>query len=261
MSFDNLLLERDGAVAVVTLNRPRVLNALDTQTIDELRRAVLELKHDEAIRCLIVTGAGEKAFVSGADIEQLVKLSATEAKGYSANGQHVFDLVENMGKPVIAAINGYALGGGCELAMACTVRLAAEGAKLGLPEIKLGLIPGFGGTQRLPRLVGKGRALELILTGRMVDAQEALAIGLVHRLVSPASELMAEARSLAATIAAQAPVAMRLALEAVHRGTEMAFPEGESHEASLFGLAASTEDMRAGTSAFLEKRRATFTGR
>lgn len=260
MSFDNLLLERDGAVAVVTLNRPRVLNALDTQTLDELRRAVLDVKHDDAVRCVIVTGAGEKSFVSGADIQQLAALTATEAKAYAANGQHVFDLVENLGKPVVAAINGYALGGGCELALACTFRFAADTARLGLPEIKLGLIPGYGGTQRLPRLVGKARALDMILTGRMVDAQEALGMGLVHRVVT-ASELMAEAKRFAQTLAAQAPVAMRLALEAVHRGMEMAFPEATSLEAALFGLAASTEDMRAGTKAFLEKRSATFTGR
>ena len=260
MSFDNLLLERDGAVAVVTLNRPRVLNALDTQTLDELRRAVLEVKHDEGIRSVILTGAGEKAFVSGADIGQLAKLSATEAKAYSANGQHVFDLVENLGKPVIAAINGYALGGGCELAMACAFRFAADTARLGLPEITLGLIPGYGGTQRRPRLVGKGRALELILTGRMVDAQEALAIGLVHRVVA-AGALMGEAKGFAGTLAAQAPIAMRFAMEAVHRGMEMAFPEAEAYESGLFGLAASTEDMQVGTKAFLDKRPPRFTGR
>lgn len=263
MSFDNLLIERDGAVGVITLNRPQVLNALDSHTIDELRRAVLEMQHDEAVRAVIVTGSGEKAFVSGADIAQLARLAPARAQAYALTGQHVFDLVENLGKPVIAAINGYALGGGCELAMACTFRLAADTARLGQPEIKLGLIPGYGGTQRLPRLVGKGRALDLILTGRMVEAEEALRIGLVHRVITPGSELMKEARAFAATLAGQAPLAMRYAMDAVNRGLEMALPEAQFLEASLFGLAASTEDMREGTKAFLEKRKdkVAFTGR
>lgn len=261
MPFDNLLIERDGAVAVVTVNRPPVLNALDSHTVDELRRAVLELKHDEAIRVVILTGAGEKAFVSGADIEQLARLSPGEGQAYALAGQHVFDLIENMGKPVIAAINGFALGGGCELAMACTFRLAADTARLGQPEVRLGLIPGYGGTQRLPRLIGTGRALDLILTGRMVDAEEALRIGLVHRVITPAAALMEQARSFAALLAEQAPAAMRYAMEAVRRGMEMAFPEGSFLEATLFGLVASTDDMREGTRAFLEKRKAQFKGR
>lgn len=260
MPFDNLLLERDGAVGLITFNRPRVRNALDTQTIDELRRAVLELKHDEAIRAVILTGAGDKAFVAGADIAELSQLSPPAGQAFALTGQHVFDLIENLGKPVIAAINGFALGGGCELAMACTFRIAADSARLGQPEVKLGLIPGYGGTQRLPRLVGKGRALDLILTGRQVDADEALRIGLVHRVV-PAPALLAEARALAEMLAEQAPAAMRYAMEAVNRGLEMAFPEASFLEATLFGLVASTEDMREGTSAFLAKRKASFTGK
>src|SRR5688500_3410552 len=165
MSFENLLLDRDGAVAVLTINRPQVLNALSTQTLDELRRAVLELKHDAGIRVVIITGAGEKAFVAGADINELAVQRPVQGKEHALRGQHVFDLIENMGKPVIAAINGYALGGGCELAMACTLRVAADTARLGQPEINLGIIPGYGATQRLPRLVGKGVALDLLLTG------------------------------------------------------------------------------------------------
>jgi enoyl-CoA hydratase len=261
MSFDNLLLERDGSVGLVTINRPKVLNALDGATIDELRRVVLDLKHDEAIRAVVLTGAGDKAFVSGADIEQLATLSPAEGRAFALNGQHVFDLIENMGKPVVAAINGYALGGGCELAMACTFRFAADTAKLGQPEVKLGLLPGYGGTQRLPRIVGKGRALDLILTGRLVEASEALQIGLVHRVVTPAADLLREARAFAAGLAGQAPLAMRYAMEAVHRGLEMAFPEAEFLEATLFGLAAASDDMREGTRAFLEKRKAAFQGK
>jgi enoyl-CoA hydratase len=260
MAFDNLLLERDGSIAVVTVSRPRVLNALDTQTLDELRRAALELKHDSGVRAVILTGAGEKAFVAGADIEQLARLAPDEAKAYALAGQHVFDLLENLGKPVVAAINGFALGGGCELAMACTFRVASETARLGQPEVKLGLIPGFGGTQRLARLVGKGRAIDLVLTGRLVDAEEALRWGLVHRVV-PAANLMTEARSLAASLAELAPVALRYAMEAIGRGAEMAFPEAAFLEATLFGLLFSTDDAREGTRAFLEKRKAAFQGK
>jgi enoyl-CoA hydratase len=196
MAFDTLLLERDGAVAILTINRPQVLNALNSQTLDELRRAILDLKQDDSVRVVILTGAGEKAFVAGADINELAVQTPTGGREHVLVGQHVFDLVENMGKPVIAAINGYALGGGCELAMACTLRLAADTAKLGQPEISLGLIPGYAGTQRLPRLVGKGRAMELMLTGTPIGADDALRIGLVNRVV-PAAELMASARALA----------------------------------------------------------------
>ena len=260
MAFDTLLLERDGASAVITINRPKVLNALNTQTIDELRRAILDLKQDAAVRAVILTGAGEKSFVAGADINELAVQSPTGGREHALTGQHVFDLVENMGKPVIAAINGYALGGGCELAMACTLRIAADTAKIGQPEIALGLIPGYAGTQRLPRLVGKGRAMEMVLTGTPIGAEEAQRIGLVNRVV-PAAQLMAEAKKLAAQLAASAPIAMRYIVNAISKGVEMSFAEACQYEAALFGLVASTEDMREGTAAFLEKRKAAFKGR
>ena len=257
--FDNLLVERDGAVAILTINRPTVLNALNTQTVDELRRAMLAVKADATARAIIVTGAGPKSFVAGADINELAVLSPTAGREHALAGQHVFDVIENLGKPVIAAINGFALGGGCELAMACTLRIAADTARLGQPEIALGLIPGYAGTQRLPRLVGKGRAMEMILTGAPIGADEALRIGLVHRVV-PAADLMTEARKLAAQLAATAPVAMRYIINAVNKGLEMPFAEACQYEATLFGLVASTDDMREGTAAFLEKRKAEFKG-
>jgi enoyl-CoA hydratase len=260
MAFDNLLLERDGAVAVLTINRPKVLNALNAQTLDELRRAILELKHDAAIRVVILTGAGEKSFIAGADINELAVLTPTAGREHALAGQHVFDVIENLGKPVIAAINGFALGGGCELAMACTLRIAADTAKLGQPEIALGLIPGYAGTQRLPRLVGKARAMELLLTGTPIGADEALRIGLVHRVV-PAADLMTEARAVAALLAKNAPIAMRYIITAVNKGLEVPFAEACQYEATLFGLVASTEDMREGTAAFLEKRKGEFRGK
>jgi enoyl-CoA hydratase len=259
MAFDNLLLDRDGAVATVTINRPKVLNALNAQTLDELRRAMLGLQQDAAVRVVILTGAGEKAFVAGADINELAQQAPVGGRDLALAGQHVFDIIEHLGKPVIAAINGFALGGGCELAMACTLRLAADSAKLGQPEVSLGLIPGYAGTQRLPRLVGKGRALDLILTGRTITAGEAERMGLVNRVV-PAAALLAEARSLALTLAEQAPIAVRLIMDAVHSGLQMSFAEGCAHEAALFGLIAGTEDMHEGTRAFLEKRKPVFKG-
>src|SRR5580704_6556874 len=200
MAFENLLLERDGAVAIVTINRPNVLNALNTQTLDELRRAVLELGADDGARVMILTGAGERSFVAGAHINELAVLTPAGGREHALAGQHVLDLIENMGKPVIAAINGFALGGGCELAMACTMRIAADTAKFGQPEINLGLIPGYAGSQRLPRLVGRGRALELLLLGQPIGADEAWRIGLVNRVV-PAAQLMTEARALAHALA------------------------------------------------------------
>src|SRR5450756_1426952 len=260
MSFDNLLLERDGAVAIITVNRPKVLNALNTQTLDELRRAILELQRDDAVRAVVLTGSGEKAFIAGADINELATQTPTSGRDHARTGQHVLDFIEHMGKPVVAAINGFALGGGCELAMACTIRLAADTARLGQPEINLGIIPGYAGTQRLARLVGRGRALEILLTGDMVPAQEAYRLGLVNRVV-PAAELMAEAKKLAATLASKAPVAVRYILEAVHRGLDMPFAEAQTFEATLFGLVVSTDDMREGTKAFLEKRKAEFKGK
>ena len=260
MAFENLTLDRDGAVAVLTINRPQVLNALNTQTMDELRRAALDVKHDDAVRVLIVTGAGEKSFVAGADINELAVQTPTQGKEHALRGQHVFDVIENLGKPVIAAINGFALGGGCELALACTLRIAADTARLGQPEINLGIIPGYAGSQRLSRLVGKGVALDLLLTGRHVKADEALQIGLVNRVV-PASELMNEARKLAGELAAKAPIAMRYIIEAVNRGLEISFDKAAFLEATLFGLVASTEDMREGTKAFLDKRKPLFKGK
>ena len=260
MSFENLLFDRDGAVALLTINRPQVLNALNSATIDELRRAVLDVRHDEAIRVLVITGAGEKSFVAGADINELAVQRPVEGKEHARQGQHVFDLIENLGKPVIAAINGFALGGGCELAMACTLRIAASTARLGQPEVNLGIIPGYGGTQRLARLVGKGVALDLMLTGRQVEADEALRIGLVNRVV-PRESLMADVATLAGELAAKAPVAMQYIIESVNRGLEVSFDKAQFLEATLFGLVASTEDMREGTQAFLQKRKPQFKGR
>jgi enoyl-CoA hydratase len=212
------------------------------------------------VRAVVLTGAGEKSFVAGADINELATQTPTIGRQHALAGQHVLDLIQNMGKPVIAAINGYALGGGCELAMACTMRIAADTAKLGQPEINLGIIPGYAGTQRLARLVGRGRALELLLTGDQIGAQEAHRLGLVNRVV-PAAELMAEAKTLAATLAAKAPIAVRYILDAVHKGLDMPFAEAQTYEATLFGLVASTEDMREGTKAFLEKRKPEFKGK
>ena len=260
MGYENILLERDGPVAIVTINRPSVLNALNAPTLDDLRRAMLELRRDDDVRVVVLTGAGEKAFVAGADIKELAVQTPTSGREHALHGQHIFDLVENLGKPVLAAINGYALGGGCELAMACTMRIASDTAKLGQPEISLGLIPGYAGSQRLPRLVGKGRAMELILTGASIDANEAQRIGLVNRVV-PHVELMSEVRKLAAQLAGSAPVALRYIIDAVNRGCEMSFAEASRYEATLFGLVASTGDMREGTSAFLEKRKPQFKGK
>ena len=260
MAFENLLLEQSGAVAVITVNRPKVLNALNAPTLDELRRAVLDMKRDDSVRVVVLTGAGEKSFIAGADINELAVQTPITGREHALLGQHVFDLFENLGKPVIAAINGYALGGGCELAMACTLRIAADTAKIGQPEINLGIIPGYAGTQRLARLVGKGKAMELILTGAQITAAEAERIGLVNRVV-PAASLMSEVRSLAAALANNAPIAMRYIINAINKGLEMPFAEACVFEATLFGLVAATEDMKEGTRAFLEKRKAEFKGR
>ena len=258
--FENLLLAREAAVAVVTINRPQVLNALNVPTLDDLRRAIADLTDDDSVRAVIVTGAGEKAFVAGADISELAGQRPSESRDHARRGQHVFDLIERMGKPVIAAINGFALGGGCELALACTFRLAAESARLGQPEINLGLIPGFAGTQRLARLVGRSVALELLLTGRQVTADEALRIGLVDRVVA-GTDVLRDARALAAELAGKPPIAVRGILEAVDRGLDSSLAEGQALEAALFGLMASTDDMREGTAAFLQKRKPVFKGR
>ncbi len=260
MTFDNLLIERDAAVAVVTINRPKVLNALNAATLDELARLFRDLQRDDGVRVVIVTGAGEKSFVAGADINEIAVLTPIGMREYALSGQRAFDAIERLGKPVIAAVNGYALGGGCELAMACTLRVAAETARFGQPEINLGLLPGFAGTQRLSRLVGRGRALELLLTGEQATAADAERIGLVNRVV-PSGELMAEARRLAHKLAAQAPTAMRSIIDAVNHGRDVPFAEGCAYEAALFGLAAATADMREGTQAFLGKRKPVFEGR
>jgi enoyl-CoA hydratase len=259
-NLENLLLERDGAVATITVNRPKVLNALNARTLDELRRVILALKHDDGVRVVVLTGAGEKSFIAGADINELAVQTPTSGREHARTGQHILDLIENLGKPVIAAINGFALGGGCELAMACTIRIAADTARLGQPEINLGIIPGYAGTQRLARLIGRGRALELLLTGDHVMAPEAHRLGLVNRVV-PAAELMTEVRTLATALAAKAPVAVRYILDAVNKGLDMGFGDAQVFEATLFGLVSSTEDMREGTRAFLDKRKAQFTGK
>jgi len=260
MSFDNLLVQREAGVAVLTVQRPQRLNALDASTLDDIRKALLDVQQDESIRCVIVTGAGDKAFVAGADIAEVSRDTPEGARQRARAGQRAFDLIERLGKPVIAAINGFALGGGCELAMACTLRIAADTAKFGQPEINLGLIPGFAGTQRLPRLVGKAKAMELILTGSLISAADALAIGLVNRVV-PAADVMTAARALASELAAKPPIALRYAMDAVNSGLQMPFAEACELEASLFGMATATEDMKEGTRAFLEKRKPEFRGR
>src|SRR5580658_103797 len=260
LTLENVLYEKKGAVAYLTLNRPKVLNALNTKTWEDLRSAFEAARNDNEVRGVILTGAGDKAFISGADINELAHLTAIEGEESSSFGQGVLNLVENLGKPVIAAINGFALGGGCETAMACTIRIASETAKFAQPEVKLGVLPGGGGTQRLPRLVGKGRALQLILTGEMITAQEAYRIGLVNEIV-PAAELIARAEAIVKKIASNAPVSVRLSLEAVNRGMDTSQSEGFALEASYFGLCAATEDKKEGTSAFLEKRAPQFHGR
>ena len=260
LTLANVLYEKRGAIAYVTVNRPKVLNALNTPTWKDLRTAFEHARDDDAVRGVILTGAGDKAFVAGADISELAHASAIDAERSSSSGQEVLNLVENLGKPVIAAINGFALGGGCETAMACTIRIAVEHAKFGQPEVKLGLLPGGGGTQRLPRLVGKGRALQLILSGGMISAQEAWRIGLVNEIV-PAGDLIPRAEAILKMIASNAPIAVKQSLEAVNRGMDTSQSEGFALEASYFGLCAGTEDKKEGTSAFLEKRAPKFLGR
>src|SRR5918993_2742011 len=260
MTFENLKFERVDAVAVIPYNRPKVLNALNAHTLTELSTAIAACKDDAGVRVVVLTGEGEKAFVAGADINELAVQTPVQGKQTAARGQQIFDSIEQLGKPVIAAINGFALGGGCELAMACTIRIAADTARLGQPEINLGIIPGYAGTQRLARLIGRGRALELLLTGEHIMAPEAHRLGLVNRIV-PAAELMTEARKLATTLAAKAPVAVRYIIDAVNKGLDMSFADAQVFEATLFGLVSSTEDMREGTRAFLEKRKAEFTGK
>jgi enoyl-CoA hydratase/carnithine racemase len=260
MTYENILLEEKNSIAYVTVNRPKVLNALNGTTIEELRAAFHELKHDASIRVVILTGAGEKAFVAGADIGELAQRDPVSGKEFAHRGQNVFNLIENLGKPVIACVNGFALGGGCELALACTMRLASENAKFGQPEVKLGILPGYGGSQRLPRLVGKGLAMQIILAGEMITAQEAHRIGLVNE-VTASAELIPRAEAIAAKITANAPLAVQYAMEAVNKGMEMSLAEGMFLEAALFGVCCATEDKKEGTAAFLEKRPAVFKGK
>jgi enoyl-CoA hydratase len=259
-TLENLLYEKKGAIAYVTLNRPKVLNALNQRTWENLQTAFEDARDDADVRGVILTGAGDKAFIAGADISDLAHVTAVEAQKSSRYGQMVLNLIENLGKPVIAAVNGFALGGGCETAMACTIRIASEHAKFGQPEVKLGLIPGGGGTQRLPRLVGKGLALQLILSGEMINAQEAYRIGLVNEVV-PAADLITRAETILKQIFANAPLAVKFSLEAVNKGLETSQDEGLTLEASFFGICAGTEDKKEGTSAFLEKRAPQFKGR
>ncbi|HTW44685.1 MAG TPA: enoyl-CoA hydratase-related protein [Acidobacteriaceae bacterium] len=253
MQNEHLLVEISDTVAVITLNRPKVLNALNAALLKELDATLQELSVDNSVRAVIVTGAGEKAFAAGADIEELAAVSQSQGQVLAERGQRIFSRMETLGKPVVAAINGYALGGGCELAMAATIRIASEAARLGQPEVKLGLIPGYGGTQRLPRLVGKGAAFKMILTGEIVPATEALRIGLVDEVV-PAAELMTRAQALAKAIAGMAPIAVRECIAAVHAGYDLPLDEGLAQEAARFGLCCGTEDKAEGTRAFLEKR-------
>jgi len=259
LSLANVLYEKSNGIARVIINRPKVLNALNTPTWADLRTVFENARDDDRVRGIILTGAGDKAFIAGADISELAQAGAFQAEESSRFGQAVLELIENLGKPVVAAINGFALGAGCETAMACTIRIAVENAKFGQPEVKLGLLPGGGGTQRLPRLVGKGRALQLILSGEMIDAQEAYRIGLVNEVVS-AANLMARAETILKQISANAPIAIKFALEATNKGLNTSQNEGFALEASYFGICAATDDKKEGTSAFLEKRVPQFHG-
>lgn len=260
MAYENLIYEKRDGIAFITFNRPKVLNALNRQTMEKLREILLDARSDDAVRVLILTGAGEKSFVAGADIGELSQQTPVNGKEFSLFGQSVIHLLETLGKPSICAINGFALGGGCEVALACSIRIASKTAKLGQPEVKLGILPGYGGTQRLARLCGKGVAHELCLSGEMISADEAQRIGLVNHVYEPA-ELMSTAEALAKKIIANAPVAVKYAMEAIERGIEMPQQEGLFLEATLFGLCCATEDMREGTKAFLEKRAANFKGK
>jgi len=260
LTLENVLYEKKGAIAYVTINRPKELNALNLKTWENLRAAFEDARNDTAIRGVILTGAGDKAFIAGADISELATITAVEAERSSSYGQEVLNLIENLGKPVIAAVNGFSLGGGCEAAMACTIRVAVEYAQFGQPEVTLGIIPGGGGTQRLPRLVGKGRALQIILSGERINAQEAYRIGLVNEVVPVAANLIPRAEEILNQIFKNAPIAVKYSLEAVNKGLETSIADGLSLEASLFGICATTEDKKEGTQAFLQKRHANFKG-
>lgn len=260
MGYKNLLVEKKEGIGWIIINRPDKLNALNAETIKELYEAFLSLQESSDVRVVILMGAGEKAFIAGADISELAELDFNRAKDYALEGQEVTKLIENLRKPVIAAVNGFALGGGTELALACHVRIASEKAKMGQPEVKLGLIPGFGGTQRLARLVGKGIAMELILSGRMIDAQAALRIGLVNRVV-PHEELTVTCVSLAKEMIANAPLALEYCITAINTGLDRTLGEGLLFEADMFGKSCDTEDSKEGTKAFMEKRKAAFQGK
>lgn len=260
MAYQTIILEKKNRVATLTINRPDKLNALNAEAKAEMKEVLEDIKKDAAIDVVIVTGAGEKSFVAGTDIRELTSLNQQSGKDFSAGGQEVFNAIENLGKPVIAAVNGYALGGGCELALACHIRIASENAKFGQPEVNLGVIPGYGGTQRLARLIGRGRAMEMILSGDPIDAQEAARIGLVNRVV-PSAELMPACRTLADKIASKGQVAVRLALKAVNMTEETNLTDGQELEAKLFGLCCDSEDFKEGTKAFLEKRKPEFKGK
>ncbi len=260
MAYANLLCETSDGVAVVTVNRPEKRNPLNRETVTALDDCFGDLAADAAVRAVILTGAGDKSFVAGADLNQVTELNALQGRDWGRLGQAVFSRIEAFEKPVIAAINGWALGGGLELAMACHIRVAAEHARLGQPEVKLGIVPGYGGTQRLPRLVGRGRALEMLLTGEPIDAAEALRIGLVNH-VAPADRLLPKAREIAGKILDNGPVAVSLILQAVNRGLEMPLAEAFEFEAAQFALSCATEDIKEGTRAFLEKRPPKFEGR
>jgi enoyl-CoA hydratase len=260
MAYENLLYEKRDRIGFITFNRPKVLNALNRQTMEELNQILIAAREDDEVRVLLLTGAGEKSFVAGADISELAVQTPVSGRDTALFGQSVLHRLETLGKPSIAAINGFALGGGCEVALACSMRLASKTAKLGQPEVKLGILTGYGGSQRLSRLCGKGVAHELCLTGEMISAEEALRIGLVNHVYEPA-ELLPAAEALAKKIIANAPLAVRFTMEAIERGVEMPQQEGQFLEATLFGICASTEDMREGTRAFLEKRPAQFHGK
>lgn len=258
--YQNLLYEVDGGIGIITINRPKALNALNGATMRELNELLDVIAQDSSVKVVIITGSGEKAFVAGADITEMQSMSAVEGRNWGKLGQAVFDKLENLPQPVIAAVNGFALGGGCELAMACDIRIASDKAKFGQPEVTLGITPGFAGTQRLPRLIGKGRAKELLFTGDMIDAAEAYRIGLVNKVVPP-EELMATAKAMAQKIMSRAPVAVQLCKAAVNEGMDMDLQSAVAYEAEVFGLCFATADQKEGMTAFIEKRKANFTGK
>ena len=260
MNLKNLLVKKGDGIGWITINRPEKLNAMNIETIEELRASFREFADDFEVRAVILTGAGEKAFIAGADISEFIHLDAEKGREYARRGQELTTAIESFSKPVIAAINGYALGGGTEFALACHIRLASENAKLGQPEVKLGIIPGYGGTQRLSRLVGKGKAMEMILSGRIVEAEEALDIGLVNKVVPPA-DLLATAEAMAKEAIKNAPLALAYAIEAINKGLDRTLAEGLELEAEIFGRSCATEDFREGAKAFIEKRKPDFQGR